>query len=209
MAMAWLQTTSRVLSLLGSLMMVACYETNQTMTNPKQLKTATEILTIAGKTASSILPDEAAETLPVPRRVNERFVIQILYYREFGSPGERRVEAPDHCMWLEPESGKVIRFWACALDELGIPNRPDAVPGAGIRPGMTAEEYTRNHERIAAISQSVWAAFIHGGIPDDPDTRRLAREYRRLVLETTKAEVAAYLVAAAPDFFRWLDTVPG
>lgn len=176
---------------------------------PSHIMTAADIKDIAGQTASSVLPDEAAETVPVPVRIGNGFAIQILFYREFGAPGTRRVQPPDHCMWVHPESGKVLRFWACKPAEIGLENGVPVIPGAGTPQGMTAESYATKEERLLAISSSVWSAFLEGKTPIDPDRSQLAREYRRLFLETTKAEVAGFTVAAASDFFHWLDAFGG
>jgi hypothetical protein len=189
-----------VVALLG-----ASHAEKSQMTNAKQLKTAEEIRLSAGKVASAVLPDEIAETLPVPKRTSGQLAVQILYYRESGRPGNRRVQAPEHCMLLDAESGKLIRFWACTAEELGIDRQSPVVAGAGVRPGMTAEEYSAREDRLLAISQPIWSAFFTGQTSEDSATRALAREYRQLFLESTKAEVAHFVVGAAGEFFKWLE----
>lgn len=178
-------------------------ETNMPKFNA--IKSAQEIRIAAGKAAAATLPDEAAETLPVPRCIDGEYVIQILYYRERGNPGNRRVEPPDHCMRLDPWSGQVLRFWGCTPSEIGIEQGMLGIPGAGFPIGMTAQEFIAKEERLVTISTSVWRAFFDGRVPTDATTLDLVREYRRLFLETNKAEVANYTVAAAPDFFQWLE----
>ena len=173
----------------------------------KEIKTAQEIRTVAGRAASSVLPDEAAETIPVPKRLDGKSFIQILYYRQVGSPGERKSQPPDHCMLIDPESGKVVRFWRCTPSEIGLDKAPPTIAGAGIQSGMTTEEYVANEERLLAISQPVWKAFFRGSVPDASDTRALVQEYRQLFQQTATAEEAAFTRAAAVEFFQWLDTV--
>ena len=187
------------------LVLFACGAQRPTMPNSKEIKTAQEIRELAGRVTAVSLPDEIAETLPVPKRVSGTNAIQILYYREVGVPDKRRVTPPEHCLLLDAESGALLRFWACRPEELGITPRAAAVPGAGVSDQMSIDEYIDKEDRLLDISRPVWQAFFAGGVPDDPATRELAREYRQLFLETTKAEVAPFVVAAAADFFQWLD----
>jgi hypothetical protein len=169
-----------------------------------QFKSAQELRKEAGAVASGVLPDEVADTLPVPHRDGSGLIILILYYRESGPPNRRVVRPPDHAMHLDPVSGKVIRFWACRPEDLGIEKTVKPVEGAGIRPGMTSQEFFEKRERFLDISPQVWHAFASGSSQFDASTETLLREYYRLFLEITKAEVAPFYAAAAPDFFGWL-----
>jgi hypothetical protein len=174
------------------------------MTDPTRLKSAQELREIAGSIAAVSLPDEIADTLPVPRRVSGKRAVQILYYRESGPPERRRLTPPEQCLLLDAHSGQLLRFWACRPEELGILPTTPAVPGAGIRDGMTVDEYVEKEERLLAISRPLWQAFFEGAADEDAATRARALEYQQLFLETNDAEVAKFLVASAPDFFRWL-----
>ena len=192
---------------MGVALMASCSSERSNIPKMNEINSAQEIKTQAGKAASTVVPDEAAETIPVPKRLGEKFVIQILYYRQVGSPGKRKELPPEYCMLLDPESGKVIRFWRCTLAEIGLDEGTPTVAGAGIKSGMTTEEFTMKEERLLAISQPVWIAFFHGGVPNAADTRALVREYRQLFLQTTNEGEAGFTVAAAAEFFQWLDTV--
>ena len=190
---------------LGLSVVMACGAQRPMMTNSQDLKTARDIRELAGRVASVSLPDEMAETLPVPTRVSGTKAIQILYYSEVGRPDHRKVMPPEHCLLLDAESGALLRFWACRPEEFGMTSRPAAVPGAGISADVSVDEYIDKEDRVLEISLPVWREFFAGGVPDDPAMRELAREYRQLFLETTKAEVAPYVVGAAADFFQWLE----
>lgn len=169
---------------------------------------ARELQRIAGATSGAVLPDEDAETLPVSHKdAKYGLVILILYYRESGPPRQRVVTPPHHAMYLDPTSGKVLRFWACGPDELGIPIPPPPVPGAGIPSGMAHEEFISKRDRFLDVSPAVWEAFASGTAQFPPETKSLIVEYRSLFLRITKAEVAPFYVGAASDFFRWIDDV--
>lgn len=191
---------------LGIFFAVSCWSSRTNMLRYQQIKTAEEIRELSGRAASRVLSVETAATDPVPRYFNGTPVIQILYYPEYGDPGDPAISLPDHCMLLDPMTGKVIRFWHCTPSEIGIQSVVPPVTGAGLRPGMTPREYSLKRERLRAISKPVWQAFFEGGIPNDSDARNIVREYHQLFLETTTTEVASFTVAAAPEFFQWLDT---
>ena len=160
----------------------------------------------AGKAASAVIPDEAGQTFPVPKWLNGKPVIQILFYPTFGSVKGRVVALPDHCMLLDAVSGKVLRFWACTHSEIGLSDGVSPVHGAGIRAGMSIDEHTVMRDRLMDISKPVWEAFFQRELTSDSSIRALVREYRLLFLQTTNGEVAEFTVAAAPEFFQWLDT---
>jgi hypothetical protein len=172
-----------------------------------QFKSAQDLRREAGAVSAGVLPDEAAETLPVLHREGGRLTILILYYRESGPPNRRVVRPPDHVMYLDPVSGKVIRFSACRPEDLGIERSMKPVAGAGIRPGMTSQEFYQKRERFLDISPQVWHAFASGSSQFEASTQGVLGEYYHLFLEITKAEVAPYYVAAAPDFFGWIQRV--
>ncbi len=173
-----------------------------------QFMSAPELRDVAGSVARRVLPVEAAETLPVPRRdPKEGLVIVILYYRESGSPGKRVVKLPDHAMYLNPVTGKVLRFWAIEPEELGIETPLRPVPGAGVPADMPKMDFVEKRQRFLDISPAVWEAFASQASDYPPNVLAMIRDYRSLFLQTTKAEVAPFYVQAAPDFFRWLDQV--
>ena len=189
--------------ILTALLLSGCSGWEVTMSSDAPYKSAHELQKIAGETASRVLPVETANTLPVPQRDDGNLVILILYYRESGRPNHRVVKLPDHAMQLDPVTGKVLRFWACRPEQVGIETPLRPVEGAGIRPGMDWEEFFHKRERFLAISPEVWEAYRSSAAKSSA-AATVAREYWQLFLEITKAEVAPFYVAAAPDFFRWL-----
>ena len=185
----------------------ACNTENPKMTNTTQVKSAEEIQLLAARRASTLLPIEVAKTIPVPVRHNRGFAIQVLYYRQVKRSGQKQVSLPHHCMLLDPESGSIIRFWACTSAELGLADELPEINGAGIQADMPFDEFMEKRERFVEISADVWKAYFRDEDVVDEPTKLLVCEYRQLFLVTTDAKVAAFMVAAADDFFGWLDKV--
>jgi hypothetical protein len=198
----------RALTLCLVLLALACSHAgkgDKPMTVPSKFLPAREIQEHAGAAASTMLPDEVAETFPVPVRAGDGVALLILFYRELGPPARRVVYPPDHAMHVDPATGKVIRFWATTPEELGIQQPSTPVPGAGVDPRMPVDELIALRKRFLDISADVWRAFAQGGgQPPDAAVRPLVKEYHEIFLRLTKREVAPFYVGAAPDFFSWV-----
>jgi hypothetical protein len=198
----------RALTLCLVLLALACGHAgkgDKPMTVPSKFLSAQEIQEHAGAAASTVLPDEVAETFPVPVRAGDGVALLILFYRELGPPALRVVNPPDHAMRVDPATGKVIRFWAATPEELGIQQPITPVPGAGVDPRMPVDQLMASRKRFLDISADVWRAFAQsGGAPPDSATRPLVKEYYDLFLHLTKKEVAPFYVGGAPDFFSWV-----
>jgi hypothetical protein len=169
-----------------------------------QFRPAAEIVEIAGRFSSSTLVDEFADTLPVPVLRDGKVRLLILYFLAGGPPGKRVFAQPGHAMLLDPASGRVLRFWPCKPEEVGIGPHPAPVEGAGIDPQMDRDTYIRVSDRLLAISPRVWELFAAGRVPREAGDRALVREYWSRLFSITPAEVAPFYTSAAPDFFRWV-----
>ncbi|AUX35235.1 MULTISPECIES: hypothetical protein [Sorangium] len=174
------------------------------MSSTGPFQSAHELRQIAGKTSGAVLPDEDADTLPIPVKVDGAVVILIMYYRERGRPGQRVVAPPHYAMHLDGRTGRVLKFWAVVPEDLGINDPSAAVEGVGIPPGMSSDDFFQKRERLLAISPDVWAAYARGAAPTDPAVRPLASEYWSLFSQITKREVAPFYLQASPDFFAWI-----
>ncbi|OQW91960.1 MAG: hypothetical protein BWK78_03095 [Thiotrichaceae bacterium IS1] len=179
----------------------------ETMPTTTQFKSAHELREIEGATASAVLPDETAETVPIPQKTNQGMVILVMYYNWVGQPNRYTVLPPHYAMQMEPVTGKVLRFWSCRPLELGIRIPTTPVKGAGISPNMTSDEFFEKRQRFLDISAEVWQAYASGKTKFDSIIRTIVQEYENLFLQITKEEVAPFYVAASPDFFKWLQIV--
>jgi hypothetical protein len=177
------------------------------MSTPTHFIPAQEIRRIAGSTSGAVLPDEDADTFPIPVRADGGVVILVMYYKELGPPERRVVHPPHYAMYLDGETGKVLRFWAVTPDELGIRPPLPPVPGVGIDRTMSVEEHIRRRERFFDLSPDLWRAYAAGGTGVDPAVAAAAREYLDLFSTITKKEVAPFYVAASPAWFEWLRSV--
>jgi hypothetical protein len=173
------------------------------MSTPTTFQSAEQFRRAAAATAASVLPDEDAETLPVPVKVDGGVAVLIMYYRESGPPDHRTVAPPHHAMHLDGGTGKVLRFWSTDPDELGIAQPTAPVPGVDYDRKMIAGEFVTKRKRLLEISSDVWNAWASGnGV--DAAAKELAAEYWALFSVITKKEVAPFYVQASPDFFQWV-----
>lgn len=167
-------------------------------------KPASEICVSAGRVAAAALPDEVAETLPIPRLKDGQFALLIMHYNESGPPGKRVVGLPHHATLINPQNAKVEEFWKCSPEELGIKGQLSKIDGVGIDPAMTSMQFVEKRKRFLEISAPVWEAYFRRDQKPDAATRLVIAEYVDLFGKITKAEVAPFYHAASPDFFRWL-----
>lgn len=162
----------------------------------------------AGRVASSVLPDELAETLPVVTRTDEGVRAIVLFYRVSGPPGRGRPGLPSHVMLLEPRTGEVIRFLPMAPDDqhryVGL------APMPGVRPDMSdMHGFLARRRRFLALSAGVWEAFEQRSPSRDAAIRPEVQEYYGIFEMITPEAVAPYYVTAAKDFFDWVRGLAG
>jgi hypothetical protein len=110
-------------------------------------------------------------------------------------------------MILDPVTGAVLRFWACQPAELGITSPLKELPGAGIDPNMTGNEFFVLRRRFLDISATVWQAYASGTTKFEPELEPLITEYWHLFLRITKKDVAPFYLMSSPDYIYWLQTV--
>lgn len=170
---------------------------------------AHDIRSAAQGAAAAVLPLEIASTLPVPVRAGGGLQALVIYYRETGSPNRRTVHPPSHAMWLDAATARVLRFSAVTPEALGISMPPPPVPGVGIDPAMTIDDFMKKRARFLDISRDVWAAFEAGGASPGAAVAATVQEYWALFQRITKAEVAPFYVGAARPFFDWVRAVAG
>jgi hypothetical protein len=173
------------------------------MATQSRFKTARELQEIAGAAASSVLPDEVAETLPVPTKIDGQVRVVILYYNT-KARGQPVISPPHHAMILDPIAGKVIRFWACTPDDLGVTSPTGPVKGTGLDTKMSADEFWQKRDRFLEISLTVWEAYAAGNTQLDPQTKAVVREYAALLDQVEVKPLLPYEEAVAADFFAWL-----
>jgi len=171
------------------------------------LKSARELLEIAGDASSKVLSDETAESLPLATKSGSTVRIVILYYKESMRPGEEIMYPPHHIMIIDAESGKIVSFKPCSPSELGV-NKSLDVPekGFGLEPQMNSTEFWRKTDHFLELSQIVWITFALGTIPDS-QTVAIIREYYSLFKQIAKKPLLPYYKAIAPDFLNWLSQI--
>ena len=177
------------------------------MSEQIRFKSAHELREIQGATASAVLPVEVAYTLPFPKKTEAGIMVEVLFYNEKGPPGQRVVSLPHYAMHLDPKTGIILRFWAIRPEEMGIVEPLTPVPGAGIDPNLTSDEFFILRQRFLDISNVVWEAYASGKSEFEASAKAIIKEYETLFLRITKREVAPFYVASSPHFFNWLRTI--
>lgn len=170
-------------------------------------KSAHELRKLQTAASTGIVPREMAYTLPVPKKTESGMVIVVLYYYETGPMNHRTVHMPERAMLMNPVSGEVLRFDAIRPADVGIREPLTPVPGAGITPGMTGDEYFAFRQRFLDISAQVWEAYDSGKTEFNATTKAILREYESLFLCITKKEIAPFYVMTSPQFFKWLKNI--
>ena len=170
------------------------------------LKSARELLEIAGSTVSKVLPDETAESLPVATKSGTAIQMVILYYDESMIPGKEIVYPPHHIIVIDTSSGKIIRFDSCTPSKLGV-DKPADIPeeGFGLDPKLSADDFWKKRDRFLELSPIVWKLFKLNPAKSDSKAIQIIREYYSIFKEIAKKPLIPYYHAVARDFFKWLD----
>lgn len=169
-----------------------------------QFLEAAELRKLASAKAGTVLPDEDADTLPIPLRDGERLVILVMYYPVRGRPGHRTISPPRYALHLDPTTGDVIRAWKTTPQELGIHQPTAKVPGFEAPAPGSWQAQLRDRERFLAMSNDIWAEFASRRSATDAALRPTLRKYWKLFQQITLPEEAPFYVQAAPEFFDWL-----
>jgi hypothetical protein len=173
------------------------------MNQPHAFLSVGEIRKIAGRASSGALPDEDADTVPVPVKWENEIALLIMYYREVGPPGKRVVHPPHYAMYLEGSTGKVLHFGGTSPQRLGILDPDRLIPGVGLDIPVV-DEFVKKRDRLFAISPELWTAYAEGIPATTPGVRPMAQEYWKLFMKVTPPQVAPFYLQAAAGFFAWL-----
>ena len=189
------------------LLLGCCSRERGTMPTPTHFLSVHELQVIGGAAASKRLPDEDADTFPIPLWTDDGLVILVMYFKEGGPPGQRVVYPPHYVMYLDGETGKVLRFKPCKPEDLGIHAPIKPVPGVDVDPTMPADEYIRKSDRFFTLSPDVWRAYAAGSTKVSPAVAAEVKEYVDIFRSIVKKEEAPFYVAASPHYFTWLFAV--
>jgi len=194
------------------LVLIGCIDSSRVskeMPNAHEIKSVDEIQEACGIAASTILPIEDSSTFPTPIRSNGHDYVQILFCSRSGVEEDEVIEEPHYCMWLDPFTAKVMRFWPCTPQEIGIEGKPLLINPPGPLAGIEFEQYMEKRDRLSTLSPIVWKLFFAHTSPSDPQTVAILKEYLKLYLETTNKAVARFEIEASSEFFNWLQIVVG
>lgn len=170
---------------------------------------ARQIQRTIGAAASAAIADEFGETYPMPCAGGPPYVVRAVFYREAGRAHHRVVEPPRFVADVDGVTGQVMRVARCTPDEVGVVTPIAPIPGAGIDPTMSVDEFVRRRERLLDLAPAVWEAFFAGLGALGAASAAEVTELHDLLLSITRAEVAPFYRGATPEFFRWLRATAG
>jgi hypothetical protein len=132
-------------------------------------------------------------------------VLALFFYYDCNREGDVDVYSPPHhALLLDPATGKVMRFWACRPEELGI-SAQAVRRKAGDRETMVPPaSWYRSEDRLFEVTPPVWQAFATGRTEFDPATAAAIEDYREHFHRICPPPLRAAYEAAAGDFFGWL-----
>jgi hypothetical protein len=185
--------------------------TNISRASPRsaeKIRTVKELLEIAGKKVSKVLPIETARNLPVVTREQNHLNMIILYYKESTIPNEQTMYPPHYFIAIDIVTGKVLRFEPCAPKDFGM-DKSANVPeqGFGLDPQMTGDEFWDKTDKFLDLSSAVWEVFDSGCNSLGSREVAVVKEYYGIFKRIAKKPLLPYYHAVAQDFFDWLEKV--
>jgi hypothetical protein len=184
-------------------------EKGEAMSTDSHFKTAKELVGIAD--SSSGLPDDTGGMgLLLPKKLPRQLVVTLFFYGTSIGGGKSKIYPPHHIMELDPITGAVVQFRACAPRDFGMSqsaNEPISVLDFKPKPDPNAKGFFAKATRFNEISPAVWDLYGTGTDMIDPTRKALVKEYRALFNDIVKKELVPYYTNLTPEFFKWLDAV--
>jgi len=160
---------------------------------------ARELDALINEATEAQIATEYARTFLAPTHASPAAPLRCVAYLEAGPPGERIAAPPDYVIDVDGAEGRVIRVSRCTPADLGVPDPPPIIPGAGVDPGLSVDEFWRRRDRVFDLLPVVWEQFT-GGAARTPE----ASELLATILTVTRLDVAPFQVLPAHAFFRWM-----
>jgi hypothetical protein len=168
-------------------------------------KPARELTDIASSKLG--LSTGVAETLPLPRRVDDSMRVIVMHYREGLKPRES-VYPPHSIATIDAATGEIVEARNCLPADLGVAQQPgEPTVGFGLDPEMTGDDFWELTDRFLDISPQVWEIYARGSTQLPSEDLDLVLYYRFLYSRIAKAPLIPYYEAVAADFFEWMDEV--
>ncbi len=160
---------------------------------------ARQLLVTLGRASTRVIPSGYADTFPCPLAPAPDAPLRCVYFPAGGPPNDRSYLPPRYVVDLDGVSGRVLRLDRCTPEEVGCAPPLPIIPGAGVNPGMSRDEYWSRRERALDLMPVVWEQFTSGAARTPEASELLAT-----ILTITLRETAPFQVLPAHAFFRWM-----
>jgi hypothetical protein len=151
------------------------------------------------RAASRVIRTGYADTFPCPIAARPDTLLRCVYFPAGGPPGQQSFLPPEYVADLDGVEGRVVRLAPCTAAEVGCAPPLPIIPGAGVNPGMSREEYWRRRERAFDLMPVVWEQFTSGAARTPEASELLAT-----ILTITPLAAAPFQVLPTYAFFRWM-----
>lgn len=158
-----------------------------------------ELQVTLGRSASRVIGTSFADTFPCPLAPSPDALLRCVYFPAGGPPGHRTYLPPEYVADLDGVAGQVVRLARCTPEQVGCAPPLPIIPGAGVNPGMSRDEYWSRRERTLDLLPVVWEQYT-GGAARSPE----ASELLATMLSITLLEAAPFQVLPTYAFFRWM-----
>jgi len=162
-------------------------------------KPTRQLLLTLGRAASGVIRTGYADTFPCPLSARPDALLRCVYFPVGGPPGAQSFLPPDHLADIDGVEGRVVRLVRCTAAEVGCAPPLPIIPGAGVNPGMSRDDYWSRRERAFDLMPAVWEQFTSGAARTPEASELLAT-----ILTITPLAAAPFQVLPTYAFFRWM-----
>jgi len=157
--------------------------------------------------ASSVVPDEARQSLPIPVLRNNKLQVDFLFAPNFlsATTGEM-LYTPSHQISFDVESGALLELRKVSPAYYGINQQAGQEIGMMALPdGMDASQFLAHRQRLLVLCDTLFDAFRRNDSSDA--SKDLAIEYRRLFSYVSEPPLHVYYKARGQEFFQWMENL--
>jgi hypothetical protein len=158
-----------------------------------------QLLLARNRAASGVIRTGYADTFPCPLSAHPDALLRCVYFPAGGGPGRQSFLPPEYVVDLDGVSGRVVRLERCTAAEVGCAPPLPIIPGAGVNPGMSRDDYWNRRERAFDLMPVVWEQFTSGATRTPEASELLAT-----ILTITPLDAAPFQVLPTYAFFRWM-----
>ena len=155
--------------------------------------------------ASSVVPDEARQSLPIPVMRNSRLQVDYLFApNQLSAVTGEMLFTPTWQISFDWKNGDLLELQKVSPAYYGIHQEAGQEIGRMSLPeGMDAMEFLARRKRLLELCDHLFDAFASGDTA--PTNKEQAREYRSLFNDVSEPPLLPYYESRGREFFQWID----